>query len=213
MPRVPSWAAVTAARAPSGADPSLVRLLLIAGYVAVLLVPLALIHAVVKPGAQGGLVVFADALGFAALSLVVLQVCASGRWAWTTRAFGLRSVLSLHRQAGVAVLVLVVVHVAALVVADPARVQLLDLHTAPPRARAGALGLLGLIALAVTSRWRQRLRLGYERWRVVHLTVTAVVIAAAFAHVVWVDAYTSRGSSPGCGPRIACTGWTITRSR
>lgn len=75
-------------------------------YGAVLFAPFALIAGAAKPGAQGTLVVFANALGFAALSLLVLQVVVSGRWAGTTKAFGLRSVLSLHRQAGMAVLVL-----------------------------------------------------------------------------------------------------------
>ena len=76
-------------------NPAVVRRALLAGYAAVALVPLALIFGVLKPGAQGRLVIFADALGFAALSLVVLQVFVSGRWALTTRTFGLRSVLSL----------------------------------------------------------------------------------------------------------------------
>lgn len=33
--------------------------------------------------------------------------------------------------------------------------------------------------------------MSYERWRAAHLALTALVVAAAFAHVVWVDAYTS----------------------
>jgi predicted ferric reductase len=167
------------------------RVLFVAAYLAVLLVPLALIAGVMKPGAQGRLVVFADALGFAALSALALQVVISGRWAATTRWFGLRSVLALHRQAGAAVLALVVLHVAVLVVADPSRLALLDSFTAPRRARAGTLALLGLLALAATSIWRRHLRLSYERWRALHLGCTALVIAAAFAHVLWVDAYTS----------------------
>lgn len=167
------------------------RLLLISVYGAVLLLPLALIASVMKGGAQGMLVVFADALGFAGLSLLALQILSSGRWAATTRSFGLRSVLSLHRQAGVAVLVLVVVHVVVLVLDDPARLALLDPRTAPPRARAGMLALLGLAALAGTSIWRHRVRVSYQRWRAAHLALTALVVAAAFAHVVWVDAYTS----------------------
>ena len=51
--------------------------------------------------------------------------------------------------------------------------------------------MVGLAALAGSSVWRRRLRLSYERWRAVHLAFSAVVLAAAFAHVVWVDAYTS----------------------
>jgi predicted ferric reductase len=166
-------------------------LLLLAVYGFVLLGPLALIAGVMKPGAQGRLVVFADVLGFAGLSLLALQIAVSGRWAATTRSFGLRSVLSLHRKAGMAVLVLVVVHVVVLFVDDPSRLALLNPLTAPPRARAGVLALLALLALAGTSMCRQRLRLNYERWRAVHLTCTALVIAAAFAHVIWVNAYMS----------------------
>jgi predicted ferric reductase len=157
----------------------------------VLLVPLVLIVGVMKPGAQGRLVVFADALGFAGLSLLALQIVVSGRWAATTRSFGLRSVLSLHRQAGIAVLVLVVVHVVVLLIADPSRLSLLDPRTAPPRARAGMLALIGLVVLGATSAWRRRLRLNYERWRGLHLACTALVLAAAFAHVIWVNAYMS----------------------
>jgi len=180
----------TAAAKPSFGR-AVVRLLLGVLYGAVLLVPLALISGVVKPGAQGVLVVFADAVGFAALSVAVLQIVVSGRWAAATKSFGLRSVLSLHRVAGVVVLVLVVLHVVVLVIDDPARLGLLNSLTAPPRARAGMLALLGLVVVAGTSVWRRRLRMNYERWRAVHLACTAVVIAAAFAHVVWVNAYTS----------------------
>src|SRR6476659_322093 len=96
-------------------------LLLGAVYGFVLFTPLALMAEVVKPGAQGVLVVLADAMGFAALSLLALQVFVSGRWAATTRAFGLRGVLGLHRQAGRAILVLVLAHVAILMIDDPAR--------------------------------------------------------------------------------------------
>ena len=167
------------------------RLLLLAAYGAVLLGPLLLTVGVVKPGAQGHLVVFADALGFAGLSLLVLQVAVSGRWALTTRLFGLRRVLSLHRQAGMAVLVIVVGHLVLLLADDPSRLALLDVRNAPGRARAGVTALLGLIALGWTSAFRARLNLSYERWRALHLGLTALVIAAAFVHVLWVDAYMS----------------------
>ncbi|MEA2479792.1 MAG: hypothetical protein QOJ07_1714 [Thermoleophilaceae bacterium] len=176
---------------PPGTSPAAARTLLAVAYGAVLVAPLALMSGVMKAGAQGPLVVFSDGLGFAGLSSLVLQILVSGRWSATTRAFGLRPVLSLHRKAGVAVLVLVVVHVVILLIDDPRRLVLLDPWTAPPRARAGMVALFGLLALAGTSIWRRRLGLSYERWRAVHLGCTALVVAAAFAHVVWVDAYTS----------------------
>lgn len=167
------------------------RLLLVSAYGIVLLAPIAVIADAAKAGAQGPLVVFADAVGFAALSLLALQLVTSGRWRATTRAFGLRPVLSLHRQAGVAVLVLVLLHLVVLFVDDPSRLALLDPRTAPGRARAGMVAVAGLLILVGTSIWRRRLRLGYERWRAIHLGCTTVVLAATFAHVVWVHAYTA----------------------
>ncbi len=167
------------------------RVVLVAAYAVVLLAPIALIAGVVKAGPRGLLVVFADALGFAALSLLALQVVVSGRSSTTTRAFGLRPVLALHRQAGVAVLVLVVVHVVALLADDPSRLALFDVATAPGRARAGVLALAGLVALPLLTVWRARMGVSYEGWRGLHLALTAVVVGAAFAHVMWVHAYTS----------------------
>lgn len=135
--------------------------------------------------------VFADALGFAAMSLLSLQVFSSGRWAATTRPFGLRRVLSLHRQAGMAALVLVVAHVAILFADDPARLALLNVPTAPGRARAGVAALLGLLGLAGTSVWRRHVRLRYGQWRAVHLALTVIVIGGGFVHIMWVSAYSS----------------------
>jgi predicted ferric reductase len=176
---------------PRGSLRSLHRPTLALIYGAVVCGPLILIAGTAKPGAQGPLVVLADVLGYLAISLLILQVAVSGRWRATTASFGLRSVLSLHRAAGIAVLGLVLLHVGVLVADDPSRLALLNSFTAPPRARAGMLALLALLGIATTSACRRSLRLDYELWRALHLTFTALAIAATFAHVVWVDAYMS----------------------
>ena len=165
------------------------QVLWLAGYVVVVLAPLALVAVAVKPGAQGRAVVFAAALGFAGLSLLVLQALVSGRWGTITNSFGLRSVLSLHRQAGMAALVLIVGHVVVLMVDDPSRLSLLDPRDAPLRAKAGMVAVVGMLALAGTSVARGRLRLSYERWRVIHIACAAAVIAGSFVHVAGVSAY------------------------
>lgn len=158
----------------------------------VVLAPLALVAVPVKPGAQGPPVVFAAGLGFAGLSLLVLQMLVSGRWRAITASFGLRAVLSLHRQAGTAALVLVIGHVVALMADDPARLALLDPREAPLRARAGMAAVLAMLALVATSVWRRRMRLSYERWRAIHVVCAAIVIAGSFVHVAGVSAYGNR---------------------
>jgi predicted ferric reductase len=74
---------------------------------------------------------------------------------------------------------------------DPARLALLDTLSAPGRARAGMVALLGLAGLACTSVWRRRLGLSFERWRAAHLACTAAAVGGAFVHVMWVDSYSS----------------------
>ena len=163
----------------------------LAGYIMLVLAPLALIAVAIKPGAQGAGVIAAAGLGFVGLSILVLQAVVSGRWASITAVFGLRSVLSLHRRAGIAALILVLGHIVVLMVDDPSRLGLLDQRDAPLRARAALAATLAMFVLAGSSVWRERIRMSYERWRAVHLACAAVVIAGSFVHVVGVSAYVS----------------------
>ena len=167
------------------------RMLWLAGYVVLVLAPVALIAVAIKPGAQGMAVIAAAGLGFGALSMLVLQGLVSGRWASVTGAFGLRSVLSLHRLAGIVALVLVLGHIVLLMVDDPSRFALFDQRDAPLRARAALAATLAMFALAGASIWRERIRMSYERWRALHLACAAVVLGGAFVHVVGVSAYAS----------------------
>lgn len=163
----------------------------IAIYVLVVLGPIAVMAVAAKPGAQGPGVVVAAALGFAGLSVMVLQGLISGRWAAITRAFGLRSVLNLHRQAGLAALILVVGHVVVLMVDDPGRLALLDQRGAPLRAQAGLAALLAMVAIATSSMWRARIRMSYERWRAIHVICGFIVLVGSFVHILGVSAYVS----------------------
>ena len=173
------------------AGPAAERILWVALYVVVVLGPLILLAVAIKPGAQGVGVVLAAGLGFGGLSLLVLQMLVSGRWTAITAAFGLRSVLGLHRQAGMAALVLVVAHVVVLMADDPSRLGLLDPRKAPLRAQAGAAAVVAMVLVALTSHYRQRLRLSYEVWRAVHVLFAATVLVGSFVHVIGVSSYLS----------------------
>jgi predicted ferric reductase len=49
---------------------------------------------------------------------------------------------------------------------------------------AGWVGLFAFLALVVSSLWRKRLRLEYDRWRRVHVVLAVLGLAAAFVHVL-----------------------------
>jgi len=51
--------------------------------------------------------------------------------------------------------------------------------------------LLALIALIASSVWRQRLRLSYEAWHVIHTVLALVLVFGALGHVLFVDEYVS----------------------
>jgi 3-phenylpropionate/trans-cinnamate dioxygenase ferredoxin reductase subunit len=80
--------------------------------------------------------------------------------------------------------------VALLLVDEPHLVHLFDSVHAPARARAAVLALLALLALVVSSHPRIRDRLGYERWRLVHIVLAVVLLGASFVHVVLVARFT-----------------------
>jgi predicted ferric reductase len=50
---------------------------------------------------------------------------------------------------------------------------------------------LSVIALVVTSVWRQLLRLSYEWWHAAHAVLAVVAVGGALAHVYFVDEYVS----------------------
>jgi predicted ferric reductase len=172
-------------------DPGAERTLSLAGYVFLVLAPLALMAVVVKPGNDSFGTIVAAGIGFAGLTILVLQIVTASRVRAFTAPFGIDLLLRFHRQIGVAALALVVAHVVVLIADDPSRLSLLDPTSAPWRSMAGLASIVALLLLTLTSIWRADLGLSYEVWRAVHLLLGAVVIGFAFAHVVGVSRYLS----------------------
>jgi 3-phenylpropionate/trans-cinnamate dioxygenase ferredoxin reductase subunit len=172
-------------------DTEVERSLWVAIYVVLLLMPLALMAVVVKPGDASLPVIVAGGLGFIGLTILVLQIVTASRVRAFTAPFGIDLLLRFHRQVGVAALVLIVAHIVLLIAADPDKLLLLDPFTAPWRARFGLIAVLAVGGLAVTSLWRAHMGLRYEGWRGLHLALAAIAICAAFAHLIGVSSYLS----------------------
>ncbi len=122
-------------------------------------------------------------MGLLATSMLVCAVVLPSRVRSLTRTFGIDRVLSMHRFVGLAVTLLVLLHVILVVAANPANLALFDIVHAPNPARAavGATVALGaLIALAVL---RKRLRHRYEVWRWVHVALAGAVLVLSALHI------------------------------
>ncbi|WP_299316449.1 ferredoxin reductase family protein [uncultured Halomonas sp.] len=160
-------------------------------YLGLALLPMGI--ALLRAPAEGrGLwVEFGAMLGLLALGVMALQAVVSGRHRWFAESLGFDNLLQFHRRMGNAALVLVLLHPLVLLTARPEWLGYLD-----PRAEAvRALTLWGLLAgtllLVVSSLWRGRLGLSYERWRLLHGLLAFGVVAGGLGHALMVGHYTA----------------------
>jgi len=121
---------------------------------------------------------FSVALGFVGLALMGIEFALVARVKTVAEPFGTDALVDFHREIGYVGLAFVLVHVA--LSADLSKVTAFTPAQTPSRVWFGAIGAGALVALVVTSVWRQRLRLSYELWQILH-AVLAVVAVLAFA--------------------------------
>ena len=133
-----------------------------------------------------------SALGIAALSLLALQLVLPARLPLLS-SIGAEVAVRLHRRLADIMLAVVAAHVAAVMVADPARLKLLEFFGEPWRAQAAIGSVVALAVLVLTSFIRRRVRLSYVRWRAIHLFLGALALVLAVVHTVGVGRYLVTG--------------------
>lgn len=124
------------------------------------------------------------ALGFAGLAMMALQFVLTARFKWLKAPYGADIVYHFHRQISFVALLLILAHPLLLFVFSPNTLALLNLFSAPWRARAGVTAVVMLLVLIGASVWRKRLKIEYTNWRIWHGILATLVIALAIAHVV-----------------------------
>ena len=161
----------------------------IAVYIAITLAPLLILLIGPQLPDQGFWQRFSVALGFAGLAMMALQFVLTARFQVIKAPYGSDVVYHFHRQISLVAFVLILAHPLILFVADPSTLGLLNLVTAPWRARAAVTSLLLLIILISFSLWRKPLHLGYTLWRVSHGILGTLVLILAMIHVILVGYY------------------------
>jgi len=132
---------------------------------------------------------FSVALGFAGLAMMGWQFALTARFRRVKAPFGSDIVYFFHRQISLVTFVLIVAHPVILFVTAPDTLQLLNVFSAPWRARAGVTAVLALVALIAISLWRKRFKIHYDRWRMWHGVLATAAVALAMAHIVGVGYY------------------------
>lgn len=125
--------------------------------------------------------------GLFALTALVCATIVPSRIRSLNRAFGIESVLEVHRFLGVSTAVLTLAHLACVVARDPSNIALLNVAAAPGRAVAAVVASVSMIVLIGAAAMRRRLRLPYDVWRFTHVALSALAVVAAVLHVWWLD--------------------------
>ncbi len=170
------------------------KAVLLAVYVAAVLGPMALVLLQDEAEPRPFVAEFGSALGIAALSLLALQLVLPARLPLLA-SIGAEVAVRLHRRLADVLIAVVAAHIAAVMVADPARLELLRFFGEPWRAQAAIASVVALAALAGTSVLRRRLHLSYAGWRGIHLVLAIGALVLAVIHTVGVNRYLVRGAA------------------
>ena len=153
------------------------------------LAPLLLVVGQNRPPGRTFLVEFSVALGFVGLSILALQFVLIARFKTVAAPFGIDALLKYHVQITFVGLAFVLIHPVLLFVADARYLPLLNLLTAPWRARFAFTSVIALLVLVGLSVWRRRLRLSYEWWQATHGILAVIVVLMALLHASLVGYY------------------------
>ncbi len=147
-------------------------------------------------------------LGFVGLSLMGLQFIPTARLPLLSEVFPLDTLYDFHHKLSIAAFVFSLAHPVILFIQNPYTLRLLNIFTAPWRARAAVVGTVLLILLIVTSVKRLALRLSYETWRLLHDIFSAAIMALILYHIFNVNYYTSIPLQRGLWIVLGCV-WAL----
>lgn len=181
-----STGAATTRQGPATSTVRVTCWILVYFVVAVAPLPLGLIQ--LDPG-RGFWVNFSVALGFVGLALLGLQFVLVARSVRVMGDVGPEVLLKFHRQLSYVILALIVAHPVILFIWDSRYLQLLNLVAAPVRAKVAVIAVLLTLVLIASSVWRQRIRLSYPIWQLMHAVLALVIVATALSHVLLVGYY------------------------
>ncbi|MEB3216193.1 MAG: ferric reductase-like transmembrane domain-containing protein [Nostocales cyanobacterium 94392] len=132
---------------------------------------------------------FSAALGFIGLAMMAMQFALTARINRVEASYGVDLILQFHRYTSIVAFFFILIHPIIVFIDNPETLQLLNFIQAPWRARMAVIATLALIAIIVTSIWRQKLKIPYESWRIAHGILAVILIGFALGHVLGVGNY------------------------
>ena len=105
--------------------------------------------------------------------------------------YGNDVLMFFHKYMGIAALALVVAHPLLI---SPGNFRQFNPFAGAPMLRYGAWCLWLLVALAVTSIYRRKLKIPYGGWMVIHYLLALGIVAMGLTHILAARGYTSHGA-------------------
>ena len=143
-----------------------------------------------KFGERPPILDFSVGLGFVGMAIMALQFIISGRIKIFNRPFGTDLIYHFHRQIGIAAFFMVFTHPLLLFIIDKRYLRLLNLITAPWRARAAVTSIVLLIIVIFTAEYREKLKISYKVWKLWHGIFSTVMVGLALVHIFLAGRYT-----------------------
>ena len=160
-------------------------------YFLLLFLPLILLMIFPRPEGREFLRDFSVGLGFFAMSFLGLQTIPTSRLRFFTKAFPIDTLYTFHHRLSIFTFIIALAHPILLFINNPETLRLLNLVTAPWRARAAVISVLAMLLLVVTSIWREVMKIKYDIWRWVHDGLSFLAIGLALFHMFRVNYYMS----------------------
>lgn len=155
-------------------------LLRIGGYVLVALFP-AFLAAVAGAASMDALTEIGKSFALIGIALLVLQVVVAARIRWIEKAFGLDVLLRFHKHMAALALGMILLHPLLLALGAYGWPLFFELSQPWP-IWVGKIGLGFLFLQLGLSLFQRRLKLSFERWRLLHDGVGPVLLGLAFVH-------------------------------
>ena len=155
----------------------------IALYLLMVLAPIGLMLVPPVPTGRSFWVEMSVALGFVGLTQIGIQFVLIARFRPLTYPYGIDVILKYHRQIALVATGFILLHPALLLLEHPSRVALLNPFGGTYASKFGLAAVAVLVVLAVTALWRERLKIGYEVWRVTHTALGVAALVFAQVHV------------------------------
>ena len=149
------------------------------GYLVLVLAPLFVLLIGRVPSGSGFWWDFSMALGFTSMAMMGVQFLLTARFRRVTAPFGIDIIYYFHRYLAIMAVGIIFLHFLIIKINSPEALGVMNPIHAPLYMTAGRVALVLFALLVISSLWRKQLRIHYDEWRLLHisLAVSAFLLA------------------------------------